>query len=162
MDITLRKAEIEDVPEIVNMIKELAHYERAPHEVTITAEDLEKDGFGDNPVFEVILALCDGLPAGMAFYYYSYSTWKGKCLYLEDIIVKEQYRGNKIGKALFEAVIGKAKETKAKRMHWQVLDWNEPAINFYKKYDVVLDNTWINGKLTEQQLKNLDVNIVVN
>lgn len=157
MNITLRKAVKEDIPEILKLIKELALYERAPQEVTITIEDLEKDGFGANPIFEVILAFADNEIAGMAFYYYSYSTWKGKCLYLEDIIVKEHLRGNKIGKLLFEAVIVKAKESGAKRLHWQVLDWNEPAINFYKKYNANLDGTWLNGKLTSEQV--IDYNI---
>jgi len=156
MKISLRKAVKTDVPEILDLIRELALYERAPEEVTITAEDLEKDGFGSNPIFEVILAFDNEQLLGMAFYYYSYSTWKGKCLYLEDIIVKEQFRGNKVGKTLFEAVIKKAKEVNAKRMHWQVLDWNEPAINFYKKYDTTLDNSWINGKLTEKQIQDFD------
>ncbi len=157
MNITLRKAEKSDIPEILELIKELAAYERAPQEVTVTAGDLERDGFGNNPIFEVILAYSEEQLLGMAFYYFSYSTWKGKCLYLEDIIVKEQYRGNKAGKLLFEAVIRKAKEVGAKRMHWQVLDWNEPAINFYKKYNAVLDNTWVNGKLTEEQLAAFDL-----
>ncbi|HNZ44061.1 MAG TPA: GNAT family N-acetyltransferase [Bacteroidales bacterium] len=152
MKITLRKAGKNDIPEILALIRELATYERAPQEVTVTAEDLEKDGFGDNPAFEVLLAFNDEQLLGMAFYYFSYSTWKGKCLYLEDIIVKEQFRGNKAGKLLFEAVIKKARETGAKRMHWQVLEWNEPAINFYKKYGAVLDETWTNGKFTEEQL----------
>ena len=159
MKILLRKAEKKDIPEIIKLIKELATYERASQEVTVTAEDLEKDGFGDNPIFEVLLAYNDAQLVGMAFYYFSYSTWKGKCLYLEDIIVKEQFRGNKAGKILFEAVIKKANEVGAKRMHWQVLDWNEPAINFYKRYNAVLDNTWINGKLTEEQIKKFVADI---
>ena len=160
MKITLRKAEKKDIPEILELIKELALYERAPQEVTITPEDLEKDGFGENPIFEIILAHTEKELGGMAFYYYSYSTWKGKCLYLEDIIVKEHLRGNRIGKILFEAVIARAKESSAKRMHWQVLDWNEPAINFYRKYNAVLDNTWINGKLTEEQIQNFNLNSI--
>ena len=159
MKISLRKAVKADVPEILNLIRELALYERAPEEVTITEEDLERDGFGANPIFEVLLAYDHEQLLGMAFYYYSYSTWKGKCLYLEDIIVKEQFRGNKVGKTLFEAVIKKAKEVNAKRMHWQVLDWNEPAINFYQKYSAVLDSTWINGKLTESQIKEFVVDM---
>jgi len=159
MKISLRKAVKTDVPEILSLIRELALYERAPEEVTITAEDLEKDGFGSNPIFEVILAYDNEQLLGMAFYYFSYSTWKGKCLYLEDIIVKEQFRGNKVGKTLFEAVIKKAKEVNAKRMHWQVLDWNEPAINFYQKYSAVLDSTWVNGKLTESQIKEFVVDM---
>lgn len=92
----------------------------------------------------------------MAFFYISYSTWKGKCIYLEDIIVKQAFRGNKIGKQLFESVIVKAKEIGAKRMQWQVLEWNTPAINFYKKYNAGLDQTWVNGRLTEQQIKQFN------
>ena len=157
MEITLRKAVKTDIPEILSLIKELALYERAPHEVTITPADLEKDGFSENPIFEVILAHAENELGGMAFYYYSYSTWKGKCLYLEDIIVKEHLRGNRIGKILFEAVIAKAKECGAKRIHWQVLDWNEPAINFYRKYNAVLDNTWVNGKLTHEHLMDFTI-----
>ncbi|HOV12368.1 MAG TPA: GNAT family N-acetyltransferase [Bacteroidales bacterium] len=157
MNITLRKADKKDIPEIIALISELATYERAPQEVTVSAEDLEKDGFGDNPAFEVLLAFNDEQLLGMAFYYFSYSTWKGKCLYLEDIIVKEQFRGNQAGKLLFEAVIRKAHETGAKRMHWQVLEWNKPAINFYQKYNAVLDDTWINCKFTEEQLKSFNL-----
>ena len=157
MEITLRKAVKTDIPQILDLIRELALYERAPHEVTITPADLERDGFSENPIFHVILAHLGDQLAGMAFYYYSYSTWKGKCLYLEDIIVKEHLRGRRIGKLLFEAVIAKAKESGAKRMHWQVLDWNEPAINFYKKYNAVLDNTWVNGKLTHEHLMDFTI-----
>lgn len=155
MNILLRKAEIKDVPLIYQFIKELALFERAPNEVTITLQDLIKDGFGSNPIFEVILAYADNEPAGMAFYYNSYSTWKGKCLYLEDIIVKEEMRGKGVGKKLFEAVIEKAKSTDARRMHWQVLDWNSDAIEFYKKYGAFIDNTWLNGKFTYEKLQEM-------
>ncbi|HNX08379.1 MAG TPA: GNAT family N-acetyltransferase [Bacteroidales bacterium] len=157
MNISLRNAQRDDIPTIIELIRELAIYERAPKEVTVTAADLERDGFGPNPVFEVILACTEDQVLGMAFYYFSYSTWKGKCLYLEDIIVKQQFRGNKAGKLLFEAVIKKAKETGAKRMQWQVLEWNTPAINFYQKYGAVLDDTWINGKFTEEQLATFNL-----
>ena len=155
MNITLRNAVKTDIPDILSLIKELALYERAPQEVTITAEDLMQDGFGENPIFHAIMADADGAVAGMAFYYFSYSTWKGKCMYLEDIIVKEHLRGNTIGTILFEKMIEIARQNKVKRLHWQVLDWNEPAINFYKKYDAVLDNTWVNGKLTDEQLQKM-------
>jgi GNAT superfamily N-acetyltransferase len=153
MNIILRKAKETDLPVVLNLIKELATYEKAPNEVTVTLEELKKDGFGNNPIFEIILAEENNEVLGMAFYFYSYSTWKGKCIYLEDIIVKEKYRGKKIGKLLFEAVIMKCKETGAKRMQWQVLDWNTPAINFYKKYNALLDQTWMNGRMTEEQIK---------
>jgi GNAT superfamily N-acetyltransferase len=155
MKITTRKAVKEDIPAILELIKELAEYERAPNEVTITENQLLKDGFSENPVFEVVLAENDNKTLGMAFYFFSYSTWKGLCLYLEDIIVKKEYRGNGIGEILFKIVIARAKEMDAKRLQWQVLDWNEPAINFYKtKLNAVLDGEWINCKLTEQQIKD--------
>lgn len=147
MDFTIRKATKNDLPEVLALVTELAIYEKAGHEVTITLEELEKDGFGENPIYWIILAENESGILGMSFYYIRYSTWKGRCLYLEDIVVKEEYRGQKIGKVLFEETIKAAKEMGAKLMTWQVLDWNEPAINFYKKFDAELDEEWINGKL---------------
>lgn len=153
MNVSLRPANRSDLPEVLSLIRELAHYERAPQEVTVTLEDLERDGFGDQPLFEVILAVNDNGIAGLAFFYHAYSTWKGRCIYLEDIIVREPLRGQGIGKLLFDAVIRRCKEVDARRMMWQVLDWNEPAINFYNKYNAVLDPTWVNGKLTREQIR---------
>ena len=147
MDFNIRKASKNDLPEVLKLVKELAIYENASEEVTIKLEDLEKDGFGENPLFWIILAENSEGIIGMSFYFIRYSTWKGKCLYLEDLVVKEEYRGKKIGEALFEATLKTAKEMNAKQMNWQVLDWNEPAINFYKKFDAELDEEWINGKL---------------
>ena len=147
MDITIREAQKQDLPAVLDLVKELALYEKAPEEVTITLSELEKDGFGEHPLYWIILAENEDGIVGMSFYYIRYSTWKGKCLYLEDIVVKEQYRGQKIGKILFEETIKAAKKMNAKLMNWQVLDWNEPAINFYKKFDAELDSEWINGKL---------------
>lgn len=147
MDFNIRKATKEDLPQVLNLVKELALYEKAPEEVTISLDDLEKDGFGEHPLYWIILAENEQGILGMSFYYIRYSTWKGKCLYLEDIVVKEEYRGQKIGKVLFEETIKAAKEMDAKLMNWQVLDWNEPAINFYKKFNAELDGEWINGKL---------------
>lgn len=153
MKISTRKATKSDIPDILSLIQELACYEKAPQEVTITKSDLETDGFGTNPLFEAILAEADGIVAGMAFYFISYSTWKGKCIFLEDIIVKMEYRQKGIGGILFEKVINKAKEFGAKRLQWQVLEWNSPAIDFYKKYNANLDPEWLNCKLTEEQIK---------
>jgi GNAT superfamily N-acetyltransferase len=153
MGLHLRYAQKKDLPAVLDLIQELATYERAPAEVTVTLEDLEQDGFGAKPVYEIILAENEGLIAGMAFYYYAYSTWKGKCVFLEDIIVKDAMRGQGIGRILFDAVVMKCKEVDARRLMWQVLDWNEPAINFYRKYDAVLDPTWVNGKLTAGQIR---------
>lgn len=147
MDFSIRPATKNDLPEVLALVKELALYEKAPEEVTITLEELEKDGFGENPLYWIILAENENGIIGMSFYYIRYSTWKGKCLYLEDIVVKEEFRGQKIGKVLFEATIKAAKEMNAKLMNWQVLDWNEPALNFYKKFDAEMDSEWVNGKL---------------
>jgi len=154
MSIKLRYAIKTDLPEVLALIRELATYERAPEEVTVTLEELEGDGFCDKPIYEIILAEENGAIAGMAFYFYAYSTWKGKCVFLEDIIVKESLRGMGIGRLLFDAVVLKCKQVNAHRMMWQVLDWNEPAINFYHKYDAVLDPSWVNGKLTAKQIQD--------
>ncbi len=147
MNISIRKATKNDLPDVLALVKELALYEKAPEEVTITLQELEKDGFGEHPLYWIILAENEDGIVGMSFYYIRYSTWKGKCLYLEDIVVKEAFRGQKIGKILFEETIKAAKEMNAKLMTWQVLDWNEPALNFYRKFDAELDGEWVNGKL---------------
>lgn len=151
-DIVIRFAEKSDMPAVLALIQELATYEKAPDEVTISISDLEKDGFGENPVFKILLAEIDQEIVGMSFYYFSYSTWKGKCVYIEDIIIKESFRRKGIGAVLFDEMVKIAYQENAHRLHWQVLDWNEPAINFYKKYEAVLDNTWINGKLTRESI----------
>ena len=124
MNISLRKATKEDLPQVLDLVNELALYENAPEEVTITIDELEQDGFGSNPLYWILLALDVDKVVGMSFYYIRYSTWKGKCLYLEDLIVKEEYRRQRIGELLFEATIEVAKEMNAKLMTWQVLDWN--------------------------------------
>jgi GNAT superfamily N-acetyltransferase len=147
MDYSIRPAAKNDLPDVLALVNELALYEKAPNEVSISLQELEEDGFGKNPVYWIILAENKNKIVGMSFYYIRYSTWKGKCLYLEDLIVKEEFRGQKVGEALFEATIKAAKEMNAKLMNWQVLDWNEPALNFYKKFDAEMDKEWINGKL---------------
>jgi GNAT superfamily N-acetyltransferase len=154
MDTNLRIAQKEDVYIIHEFIRELALFEKAPEEATITVEQLIEDGFSAKPVFEVMLAEVNNKVVGMAFYFFSYSTWKGKCIYLEDIIVKEEYRGNGIGKKLLDSVVHRGKEINAKRVQWQVLDWNVEAIEFYKKIGAKLDHSWINCKFTESQIKN--------
>jgi len=150
---TVRKGRKEDVPAVFSLIKELALYEKAPEQVTLAIDDLEEDGFGPNPIFGLFVAELEEEIIGMALYYEKYSTWQGRCIYLEDIIVTESQRGNGIGHQLFQAVIGVAKERHSARMEWQVLDWNEPAINFYKKYNANLDGEWLNGKLTRDQIQ---------
>jgi len=147
MNIIIRKAEKKDCPRILELIYELAVYEKAPAEVTVTLEHFEESGFGQNPVWWAFVAEFDGKVEGFALYYIRYSTWKGQCLYLEDFLVTEQLRGKGAGKLLFDRVIEEAKEKGYNRMVWQVLDWNEPAINFYNKYNATLDPGWINGVL---------------
>lgn len=151
-NIEIRDARIEDCGSLVDLITELAIYEKAENEVEITLAQLERDGFGEKPLFHVIVAENEAEIIGMAFYYYKYSTWKGSCLFLEDLVVREVFRKEGVGSKLFEAVIRVAKLKKVKRMEWQVLDWNEPAINFYKKYDAELDPEWINGRFYEKDL----------
>lgn len=154
MDITYRKAEKKDIKSMLSLIKELALYEKAPQEVTNNEKAMLEDGFGANPIFEAFIAEQKNTIIGLALFYISYSTWKGRALYLEDIIVTEKMRRYGIGKKLFDLVVQKAKEINAKRMHWQVLEWNTPAINFYEKIGADLDSEWINCKLTEQQIIN--------
>lgn len=155
--IAVRAGEKKDVVAVLGLIKELALYEKAPQEVTITLEDLVTDGFGSNPIYGLFVAEKEDALVGMALYYEKYSTWKGRSLYLEDIVVTEKQRGQGIGQALFEAVIGVAKERNSARMEWQVLDWNKPAINFYKKYNANLDPEWLNGRLTQEQIQEFKV-----
>ena len=152
MNTIVRFAKEEDIPFVHALIQELAAYEKAPQEVTNTIEDMLRDGFGAQPVFRCQVAETDGKITGMAIYFVKYSTWKGKGVYLDDIVVTESMRRMGIGKLLFDSVMKDAKAIGAKQLHWQVLDWNSPAIEFYKKYNADLDGEWINCKLTEQQL----------
>lgn len=126
---------------------ELAIYENGEDEVTNTVQQMEEDGFGEDPIYGFIVAEEDSEIIGASIYYYRYSTWKGKRMYLEDLIVTESKRGVGAGKLLFEETIQIGKETNCTGMMWQVLDWNEPAINFYKKYNSNLDGEWINCNL---------------
>ena len=149
---TVRKGKKEDLPAILDLIKELALYEKAPDEVTNTIEMMEKDGFGPEPVFGffVVEKGEEKTIVGTAIYYYRYSTWKGKRLYLEDYIITEKERGKGAGKLLFERVLAKSLEDGCTGMMWQVLDWNEPAINFYKKYGASMEEEWINCNLQSE------------
>lgn len=144
-NIIIRRAEKRDCPALLSLIRELAEYERAPLEVTVTLQHFEESGFGASPVWWGFVAENEGKVVGFALYYIRYSTWKGQCLYLEDFLVTEEYRGKGIGALLFERVIREAKEKGFRRMVWQVLEWNEPALNFYRKYKATLDGEWING-----------------
>ena len=142
----IRKGKKEDLAQVLRLIKELAIYEKEPDAVICTVESMEEDGFGTDPIFEFYVAEKDNTILGTALYYFKYSTWKGRCLYLEDIVVNEGHRNKGIGSALFNAVKQTAERLKLKRMEWQVLEWNEPAIAFYKKHNALIDAEWLNVK----------------
>ena len=138
---------------MLTLIQELATFEREPDAVETTVESMKQDGFGEHPVFEFFLAEDAQQIVGLALYFYSYSTWKGKCLYLEDLIVTEAYRGRGLGRRLLDRVVMKAKKENAKRVVWQVLDWNTSAIDFYKSLGADLLPEWITCRLTEEQIQ---------
>jgi GNAT superfamily N-acetyltransferase len=144
MSVTIRKAAKEDCKPLLDLIYELAVYEKAPHEMTVTLEHFEESGFGANPVWWGFVAEENNAVIGFVLYYIRYSTWKGQRMYLEDFLVTENARGKGVGKLLFDRLIEEAKEKKFKGIVWQVLDWNEPAINFYKKYNAKMDGEWLN------------------
>ena len=151
MEIKIRKAVREDCARMMELIQELATYEKAPDEVTVSLSHFEESGFGANPVWWAFVAEVSGVVVGMALYYVRYSTWKGQRMYLEDLLVTEEMRGKKIGSLLFDALIQEAKDKKFIGMNWQVLDWNEPAINFYKKYNASFDPEWLNCAISFNQ-----------
>jgi GNAT superfamily N-acetyltransferase len=153
MEVVIRKGVKSDLPAVLDLIKELADFERALNEVTVSLEDLEQDGFGNHPYYWFIVAEKEGEIIGLSFYFIRYSTWKGRFLFLEDFVVKESFRNKGIGALLFEETIRIAKELDVKGMTWQVLDWNKNAIRFYEKYNSNISTEWYNGKLTYEQLK---------
>jgi GNAT superfamily N-acetyltransferase len=155
MSINIRIGTQADIADALTLVKELATYEKAPNEVEVTTSEMTEWGFGEDKQFDFYVALLDDVIVGMALYYFKYSTWKGKCLFLEDIIVTESQRGKGLGKLLFDKVVQVAKNMKVRRMEWQVLDWNTPAIEFYKKYNSALNEEWVNCKLTNHQLENM-------
>ena len=147
MEFSIRKAERKDCSRIMELVRELALFEKAPEQVTVTQQHFEESGFGDNPVWWGYVAEHEGNIVAAAIYYIRYSTWKGQRMYLEDIIVNEAYRGKGIGTMLFEKLIEEAKEKKFTGMMWQALDWNTPALDFYKKFGASFDEGWVNCHL---------------
>ena len=140
----IRPGKKSDIPQVFDLIKELAEYEKALDKVSNTVERLEEDGFGPNPVYELFVAENENVIVGIALTYYRFSTWRGKVMYLEDLIVREHMRRKGIGKKLFDMVLDHAKVTSCVGLSLQVLDWNDLGINFYKKYNMEFDEEWIN------------------
>ena len=155
MNFNIREGLKADLPQVLKLIKELADYENAIQEVQITIKDLEKDGFGKHPLYYFLVAEEENQIIGLSFYHIRYSTWKGKFLFLEDFVIKKEYRKLGIGSQLFEATIKICYEKNMKGMCWQVLDWNTPAINFYKKYNAEISSSWLNGKLNYVDINNI-------
>ena len=138
----IRKATKNDMPSVLELIQELATFEKEPDAVVVTVDDLVRDGFSENPLFQCFVAEVDGEIIGMALYYYRYSTWKGKTIHLEDLIVKENKRGTGAGFALYKEIIKQGKAENVRRIEWNVLDWNTPAIDFYEKSGAKVLGDW--------------------
>jgi GNAT superfamily N-acetyltransferase len=153
MNITIRKAEAADVSAMFALVKELAEYEKALNEVSVTAETMLRDGLSEESLYNAIVAIADHKVIGMAVYYTAYSTWKGKIIYLDDLVVTASYRRFGVGKMLFDELIRIVNQTGANQLRWHVLNWNESAIEFYRKYNASLDDEWITCKLTKEQLE---------
>lgn len=157
MNLQIRVAKKNDCPRLLELIQELALFEKAPEEVTVTLAEFEEAGFGENPIWKAFVAEVDGFIVGFALYYVRYSTWKGCRMYLEDLIVTETYRSSGIGLKLIKTLIKEALEKGFSGMLWQVLDWNVPAIGFYKKLNASFDGSWINVSLSKEQLSGFDL-----
>jgi len=149
----IRKAVVQDMPRVLELIQELARFENQPDAVEVTAADLERDGFGPQPLFQILVADIDGKIPGIALFYNRYSTWKGKTIHLEDLIVSEEFRGRGIGMKLYEAVMQEAQKQNVRRVEWNVLDWNTPAISFYEKTGAVVFKDWLVAQMDQEGLK---------
>jgi len=163
MSFSIRFATQNDMPRVLELIKELALFEKEPDEVEVTVEDLQKDGFGANPKFKCFVVEVASRIEGIALVFLRYSTWKGKVLHLEDLIVNQKMRGTGLGTALLNKVVQYAKELGVKRVSWEVLDWNESAISFYEKKGAKVMRDWdvvqLNEKGIEQYIKNINASI---
>lgn len=149
----IRKGQKQDMPSVLNLIRELAVFEKEPDAVVITVDDLEKDGFSENPLFHTFIAEIDEKIVGIALYYYRYSTWKGKTIHLEDLIVNEKMRGSGVGFALYSEIIKQGKKENVRRIEWNVLDWNTPAIDFYEKSGAKVFDDWRTVQMDEKGIE---------
>lgn len=145
----IRKGEKKDMKTVLELIQELATFEKEPNAVVVTVADLERDGFSENPLFQTFVAEVNDEIVGAALYYYRYSTWKGRTIHLEDLIVKEKMRGSGLGFALYSKIIEQGKIDSVRRIEWNVLDWNTPAIDFYKKSGAKILNDWLVAQMDE-------------
>ncbi len=145
----IRKGNPEDMEAVLGLIKELAAFENEPEAVLITVDDLIRDGFGPVPLFHVFVAEVEKQIVGIALYYYRYSTWKGKTIHLEDLVVKDKMRGTGLGYALYSEIIKQGKKDKVRRVEWNVLDWNTPAIEFYEKSGAKILDDWKVAQMDE-------------
>lgn len=159
MDVIIRPAQKGDMPGALKLIKELAVFEKEPDAVEVTLKDLENDGFGTNPVFHCFVAEIEKNIVGMALIYHRYSTWKGRIIHLEDLIVNQDMRGRGIGTALLDEVVKYAHQLGARRINWEVLDWNEPAIHFYESKGAKVLREWDVVHLDEQGINNYIANL---
>ena len=155
----IRKGTPTDMAAVLNLIKELAIFEKEPNAVVITVDDLLRDGFGESPLFHTFVAEVDNQIIGTALYYYRYSTWKGRTIHLEDLIVKEDKRGSGAGFALYSEVIRQGKRDNVRRIEWNVLDWNTPAIEFYEKSGARILNDWLVAQMDETAISNFLMNM---
>ncbi|MEL0455634.1 GNAT family N-acetyltransferase [Flavobacteriaceae bacterium SZ-1-7] len=154
MNFTIRKSVKNDMPQVLELIKELAIFEKEPDAVEVTVEDLQQDGFGEHPSFLCFVAEVNAKIEGIALIYNRYSTWKGRAIHLEDLIVRESMRGTGIGTALLDEVIKYGHSIGVKRINWEVLDWNEPAIAFYENKGATVMRDWDVVQLSEEGIKN--------
>ena len=145
----IRKGRSEDMQVVLGLIQELAHFEKEPNAVLVTVDDLIRDGFGQNPLFHVFVAEVENEVVGIALYYYRYSTWKGKIIHLEDLVVKDKMRGTGLGYALYSEIIKQGKLDNVRRIDWHVLDWNTPAIDFYEKSGAKVLRDWDVAQMDE-------------
>lgn len=159
MDFTIRNAKKEDMPQVLHLINELAVFEKEPDAVEVTLEDLENDGFGTQPAFHCFVAEADKKVEGIALVYNRYSTWKGKIIHLEDLIVSQNMRGSGMGTALLDEVVKYGHKKGVKRINWEVIDWNEPAIAFYEKKGANVMRDWDVVQLDETAIKNYMSNL---
>ncbi|MCR9181529.1 MAG: GNAT family N-acetyltransferase [Flavobacteriaceae bacterium] len=159
MNFIIRESNKGDMPQVLELIQELATFEREPEAVVVTVEELQREGFGEHPLFKCFVAETDSEIVGMALVYFRFSTWKGRTIHLEDLIVKEKMRGSGLGSALYQEVLKYAKSQGVKRVEWVVLDWNEGAIKFYERSGAKILKDWRTVHMDEQGITNfLDFN----